>query len=99
MITLENGHKVLAEVVNSQFDVDGTRRGGAVVIAFDGEYNGESRFVTWVCWPERDGSDRWIAEQGHYGLTWDDAFDDMLDRAKHVIYKNQFLVRGEVTYQ
>lgn len=93
MIKLDNGHKVLAQVVNRDFDVDGERKGAAVVIAFDALYHDEDCFVTWVCWPERDGSNKWIAEQGHYGLTWTKAWESMLERS-HRISSNQFLARG-----
>lgn len=81
MIMLENGHTVLASIVNCEFDVDGKRKGAGVVVAFDREgYGGQKLYVTWTVYPTSEHSDLWIAETGNYGQTWEDAIADMIDR-------------------
>ncbi len=97
MINLLSNSKVLACIWNGEFDVDGTRRGGAVVIAFDRMVDENPRFVTWECWPNWNDPDHWIAEQGHYGLNWDEAWDSMVERARH-IDRNQDVMKGQSNY-
>ena len=79
-IKLANGHQVLAAVVNFDLEISETRRGAGVVIAWD-RHNGEKDlFVTWNIYPDYYNHDSWIAEAGHYGLTWKEAMIDMLLR-------------------
>ena len=79
-IKLQNGKTVLATMVNYEYEVGETRKGYGSVIAEDQKVNDLMRYVVWTVFP--DGSDNWaelpwIAENGAYMLTWNEAINEM----------------------